>query len=526
MAGHQHLATPLAVGGATVRNRAVVTAHVTNFGTQDHLATPRTAAYLAERARGGVGMIVSESLAVHPTAGPNTFFLHLWDDTAVPPLRAVTEAVKDLGAVIVAQINHGGREHNPLITRRPLVAPSPIPSPKGGEVPHELTVDEIGELVAAFAAAAGRALAAGFDGVEVHAGHGYLLQQFLSPWSNHRTDGYGGDLDGRMRMLVEVLRAVRAQVPRSAVMGLRISADEFVPGGLDVPQMQEVATRVRDLGVIDYLSVSHGSYAAPATFVPDASFGRLPFVHLTRAIKAVVPDLPVVAVGSIVTPDEAEQILAAGDADLVGMTRAHISDPHLMAKVLEGRPEQIRQCVLCNQGCFGRLLKGVDISCLQNPAVGREEAWPAEPVPTTDSALRVVVVGGGPGGMEAAWVAAARGHRVTLLEAEPDLGGELRRVAETPAHQELTHVISWRRTMLDQHGVDVRLEARADAEAVIALDPQVVVLATGDPMTAEDLAAAMRHEHPQVRLLTVGDAAAPRDALAAITDGHRVGREI
>lgn len=527
MSTHPHLTSPLTVGDLTLRNRAVVTAHVTNYGSHEHLATRRTAAYLAERARGGVGLIVSESLTVHPTAGPNTFFLQLWDDAAIEPLRVVTDAVRAEGAAIIAQINHGGREHNPLITRRPLVAPSPIASPRGGEVPHELAVEEIAELVQAFASAATRALAAGFQGVEVHAGHGYLIQQFLSPWSNHRTDDYGCGPRQRMQFLVEVLQAVRAAVPRPAVLGVRISADEFAPGGLGVQDMREIAGRIQELGLIDYLSVSQGSYAEPGSFIPDASYGHLPFVHLTRAIREVVDQVPLVAVGSIITPDEAESVLAEGTADLVGMTRAHISDPHLMRKVLEGRHDDIRQCILCNQGCFDRLLKGIDISCVQNPAVGRELDWPEHPVPPAARPRRVVVVGAGPGGLECAWVAAARGHTVSLLEAADSLGGTLRAVAAEEDHREWEQVIRWREQMLTQHDVDVRRGCHADEATVLALDPEVVVVATGAPQGDADLAAALRDRAgPDIRVLTVGDTAAPRDALAAITDGHRVAREI
>ena len=518
-----NLTAPLTLGETTVRNRAVVTAHVTNYGSHEHLATERTAAYLRERARGGAGMIVSESLAVHPSAGPNTFFLKLWDDSAIEPLRAVTEAVRGEGAVFVAQLNHGGREHNPAITRRPLVAPSPIASPKGGEIPHELTSAEIAELVESFSAAAGRAMRAGFDGVEVHAGHGYLLQQFLSPWSNQRSDDYGGSLDNRMRMLLEVLEAARQVVPRPALLGLRISADEFAPDGLGVTDMQQITERIVATGLIDYLSVSQGSYADPRIFIPDASFGHAPFLHLTRAIRQASGTLPLVAVGSIVTPAEAEQVLTEGIADLVGMTRAHIADPHLMRKAGEGRPEDIRQCILCNQGCFNRLLKGIDISCVQNPAVGFEREWPEFPVPDALESRRVVVVGAGPGGLECAWVAAARGHRVTLLEAGSELGGSVRSMVAAEDLREWEHVISWRERMLDQLGVEVRTECSADAGIVLELGPDVVVLASG---TGSHELAAQLSRQPELIVHTIGDAAAPRDAFAAITDGHRIGREI
>lgn len=476
------LTSPLTVGGVRLRNRVVVTAHVTNFGDEHRHATDRYTAYLRERARGGAGLIVTESLAVHPTAGANTFSLQLWDDSAVTPLRRVADAVRAEGAAVVAQLNHGGREHASLHTRRPLVSASAIPSPRRQETPHALAVEEIDELVSAFAAAATRAAAAGLHGVEVHAGHGYLIQQFLSPWSNTRRDAYGGDEAGRMRLLVEVLRAVRAAVPRPALLGLRISADEFAPGGLGPADMARISARVHALELLDYLSASQGSYARPETLIPDSTFGRAPFTHLTRTVRNAVPGLPVVGVGSIVTPEDAERALTDGDADLVGMTRAHIADPYLVRKLRHGRRAEIRQCLLCNQGCVDRLMAGVDISCLQNPAVGREDQWPEDPVPPAPAPRRVVVVGGGPAGMEAAWVAAARGHQVTLLEAGEKLGGTVNGFRDTPGRREFAAVVDFRARMLARHRVDVRTGVHADATAVLALQPDQVILASGaDP---------------------------------------------
>ncbi|MGH3252676.1 MAG: FAD-dependent oxidoreductase [Trebonia sp.] len=474
------LLSPLRLGRHELRNRIVLSAHVTNLATSERTVSPRHVAYYRERARGGTGLIVVESLAVHPTAGSSRLSLQAFDDAVIGGLADVASAVHAEGAVALAQLNHGGREHNPMTTRRPLWSSSAVTSRQRRQTPHALTLAEIDEVVAAFAAAAVRVRQAGLDGVEINAGHGYLLHQFMTPIVNHRTDEYGGSLENRTRLPERVLREVRERVGPDFVVGVRISGSEFLDGGIDSPMSRRIAVRLVAAGCLDFVSVSHSTYETLDTVVPDMSYGQAPFTGLARAVREAVPGVPVITAGRISTPDTAEQVLARGDADLVAMTRSQIADPYLAAKTAAGRVGDIRWCVGCNQGCIGYTFVGADISCLQNPAAGDELEQPGdEPEPTSGRHRTVVVVGGGPAGMEAAWYAAALGHRVTLLEASSRLGGILALAESLPSRADLAGVRTYREAMLARHGVTVRLGLTAIAADVLALRPDAVIIATG-----------------------------------------------
>jgi 2,4-dienoyl-CoA reductase-like NADH-dependent reductase (Old Yellow Enzyme family) len=474
------LLSPLRLGHHELRNRIVLSAHVTNLATSERTASGRHVAYYRERARGGTGLIVVESLAVHPTAGSSRLSMHAFDDAVIDGLAEVAGAVHAEGAMTMAQLNHGGREHNPMTTRRPLWSSSAVTSRQRLQTPHAMTLDEIDTVVEAFAEAAVRVREAGLDGVEINAGHGYLLHQFMTPIVNHRTDEYGGPLENRTRLPERVLRRVRERVGPDFVVGVRISGSEFLDGGIDSPMSRQIAVRLVAAGGLDFVSVSHSTYETLDTVVPDMSYGQAPFTGLARAVREAVSPVPVITAGRISTPDTAEQVLARGDADLVAMTRAQIADPYLAAKTAAGRAADIRWCIGCNQGCIGYTFVGADISCLQNPAAGDELHQPGdEPVPTTGPRRAVVVVGGGPAGMEAAWYAAALGHHVTLLEGSGQLGGILALAESLPSRQDLAGVRTYRERMLARHGVTVRLGVTATAEDVLALGPDVVIVATG-----------------------------------------------
>jgi 2,4-dienoyl-CoA reductase-like NADH-dependent reductase (Old Yellow Enzyme family) len=482
------LLSPLHLGRHQLRNRIVLSAHVTNLATSERTASPRHVAYYRERARGGTGLIVVESLAVHPTAGSSRLSMHAYDDSVIGGLADVAAAIHAEGAVALVQLNHGGREHNPMTTRRPLWSSSAVTSRQRRETPHALTLAEIDELVAAFAAAAARVRAAGLDGVEINAGHGYLLHQFMTPVVNHRTDDYGGPLENRTRLPERVLRAVRERTGPGFTVGVRISGSEFLDGGIDSPMSREIAVRLVEAGQLDFVSVSHSTYETLDTVIPDMSYGQAPFTALARAVREAVAPVPVITAGRISTPATAQEVLARGDADLVAMTRAQIADPYLAAKTATGRAEDIRWCVGCNQGCIGYTFIGADISCLQNPAAGEELEQPGdEPALVPGSRRRaVVVVGGGPAGLEAAWYAAALGHSVTLLEASDRLGGILALAESLPARQDLAGVRTYRERMLARHGVKVRLGTTATAAGVLALAPDVVIVATGSRPAGAD----------------------------------------
>jgi 2,4-dienoyl-CoA reductase-like NADH-dependent reductase (Old Yellow Enzyme family) len=500
------LLSPLRLGRHTLRNRIVLSAHVTNLATSERAASARHVAYYRERARGGTGLIVLESLAVHPTAGSSRLSMHAFDDTVVGGLADVADAVQAEGAVVLAQLNHGGREHNPMTTRRPLWSSSAVPSRQRMQTPHALNPAEIDEVVAAFAAAADRVRQAGLDGVEINSGHGYLLHQFLTPIVNRRTDEYGGPLENRTRLPERVLRAVREHVGPDIVVGVRISGSEFLDGGIDAPMASQIAARLVAAGRLDFVSVSHSTYETLDTVIPDMSYGQAPFTEIAGQVRAAVPGVPVITAGRISTPDTAEQVLARGDADLVAMTRAQIADPYLAAKTASGRAADIRWCVGCNQGCIGYTFIGADISCLQNPAAGDELACPGdEPTKTDHAGCRVVVVGGGPAGMEAAWYAAALGHQVTLIEASGRLGGILALAESLPARQDLAGVRTYRERMLARYDVDIQLATVATADSVLALDPDAVIVATGSRPEGIGAEWAFENRPPSPALIVDGD---------------------
>ncbi len=478
MAEWRYLFSPLQIGRITVRNRIVSTAHITGFA-EDHLPNDRHAAYYGERAKGGIGLIVMEGVIPHPTGVALPRLVYAWNDDVIPGFRKIADAVHQWGAKIFCQIWHPGREMTGLFTRTPVLAPSPVPCPANREIPKAMDMGEIAEIRSSFASAALRVQAGGFDGVEIHGGHGYLIEQFLSPLTNKRTDAYGGSLDNRLRFPFEVIRAVRQAVGKEFVVGIRLSADEFFPGGLGVEGMAEVAARLEATGLLDFIDVTVGISATFPVIVGDMSFPPAYEVDLAAAIKARAGGLPVFSTGRINDPLLAEKILEEGRADMIGMTRATICDPELPAKAREGRLEDIRRCIACNQGCVGRLLKGVEISCLQNPAVGRERELGEGTLVPAARKKRVLVVGGGPAGMEAARVAALRGHDVVVCERQEHLGGQLDLLARVPGKEEFGEVVRYLESQIRKLGVDVRLGQDVDERLIRKIAPDAVVIATG-----------------------------------------------
>jgi len=473
-----NLLEPVTAGRLRLRNRVVMPAHTTNFAV-DGGFSPRHLAYHRERAAGGVGLIITEGMRVHPSSLGRGNTVSAFDDEIVETLGELVRTVHAEGAKLAAQLLHVGRQaggHNVLTA--PWGA-SAIPWTGTAAIPHVMTTAEIREVVTNFGAAAARADTAGADAIEVHLGHGHLLQQFLSPASNHRTDGYGGDLTGRLRFAREAIEAVLEAAPTTPII-LRISGDEFLPGGLDLPRMLEVVGLLVADYPVDLLHVSHSAYVGTstvATQIADMSFPVLPFRHLPRAFKKAFPDLPVLAVCRVDNLDNAQQLIDDGDADLVALARAHIASPKLVRRRLEISGPPARDCIACNQGCAGRLELGLPISCVVNPEAGLEREWAA--LRTTASAgprRRVLVVGGGPAGLEAATSAASIGHDVTLVEAATTLGGALGLAARLRSG--FTMMIDQLAESARYHGVDVRLGVRAD-ESLLAGNWDHIVLATG-----------------------------------------------
>ncbi|EPX81867.1 NAD(P)-binding protein [Salipiger mucosus] len=472
-----HLFEPITINGCRIRNRIVMTGHGTGMPT-DGTPNDRMVAYYAERARGEVGLIMLGTQQVHPSSPGITGLLTNYDDRIVPGLARVARAVQAEGGRIFGYLGHMGM----ATSARPVAlwSASADYEQKYGEVAHAMTAGEIAELVAAFAAAARRNLEAGLDGIEVHCGHGLLLNQFLSPLTNHRTDAYGGSVENRTRFPREVLAAVRAEIGPDVPLGIRVSGDELIPGGLTAEDMAVICPMLVEAGALDYLDVSAGSdgdLVSNMLHEPPMGLPPAPFASLAGRIRSACPGTAVLHATRIHTAAEAEALLARGDADMAGMVRPLIADPHLPAKARRGGTDRVTPCVACEQACFGRLYRGRHISCVGNPTTGREERWHA--LPPIERARRVSVIGAGPSGMEAARVAALRGHDVTLYDEHECLGGRMN-VARLPeGRAEWGRMIDHKAAEIERLGVTLRLGARASAARIAEAAPDVVLLACG-----------------------------------------------
>jgi mycofactocin system FadH/OYE family oxidoreductase 2 len=474
------LFSPITLNRVTIRNRIVSTAHATGYAVGGY-PKERYRAYYEAKARGGVGLIITfGSCSVHPSSSVAEWSgVANWDDSVIPDLAAMAEVVHRHGARVFCQLTHMGRRGVSATSARPLLAPSAVAEPVHRERPKALETHEIRELVEAFAAAAERVQRSGYDGVEITSYGGHLIEQFWSPHVNRRTDEYGGTLENRLRFAREVIEAVRDRVGAGFCVGFRMTGDQLLKGGLDHPAMKEIAARLAAPGRLDYVSIS-GSTGETAELqaktVPSLDHPLGLFNHYAASIKEVV-GVPVLAAARIIDPAMAEEVLRRGTADLVGMTRALIADPDLPAKTLAGRREDVRFCTGANEGCIGRLYQGLAIRCVQNPLVGHEaELAVVEPARVR---RRIVVAGGGPAGMEAARLAAERGHRVTLFERSDTLGGQVRVAAMAPGRAEYGRSIAWLARQLDRLGLEVRLRTEATVEALLAARPDAVVVATG-----------------------------------------------
>jgi 2,4-dienoyl-CoA reductase-like NADH-dependent reductase (Old Yellow Enzyme family)/thioredoxin reductase len=484
MSQFEALFRPLQINQLTIRNRVVSTAHAEVYATDGGMTTDRYVKYYEEKAKGGCGLCICGGSSVVSIDSPQSWWksVNLSNDGIIPHFQNLADAVHKHGGKIMIQITHMGRRSRWDGENWPnLMSPSGIREPVHRATCKTIEEEEIRRVIADFAQAARRAKEGGLDGVELSAVHQHLIDQFWSPRVNKRTDEWGGSFENRMRFGMEVLKAVREEVGRDFAVGMRIVGDEFHPDGLTHEDMREIAKYYNATGLVDFFGVVGSgcdTHNTLANVIPNMSYPPEPFLHLAAGIKEVV-DVPVIHAQNIKDPNQAERILEAGYVDFVGMTRAHIADPHFVAKIKLNQVDQIRQCVGANY-CIDRQYQGLDVLCIQNAATSREYMGLPHVIEKTQGPVRkVLVVGGGPGGMEAARVAAERGHQVTLIEKADALGGQISLAAQAPQRDQIAGITRWFALELARLGVDLRLGTEADAATVRELQPDVCILATG-----------------------------------------------
>jgi 2,4-dienoyl-CoA reductase-like NADH-dependent reductase (Old Yellow Enzyme family)/thioredoxin reductase len=484
------LLRPFKLRHLTLRNRVASTGHAAGLA-EGGMPKDRYQLYHAEKARGGIGLtIFGGSSSVAPDSPLPFAQIDISSDRVLPYLHSFGERVHQHGAAIFCQITHLGRRghwanHNWL----PLIAPSVTREQAHRSYAKEMEDWDFTRTIAAFANAAYRCKQSGLDGVEVIAAAHHLIDSFLSPITNKRTDKYGGSLENRARFGLEVFRAIRDRVGDKFVLGLRMAGDELIEGGLDATECLRIATIFGSSGLIDYISVYQAqgdNFAQLSKMLPDMSLPSAPFLYLASAIKAEL-DIPILHASAIRDIVTANRAVAEGHVDLVAMTRAHIADPHIVRKIREGRQDSIRQCVGANY--CGDFAGQGGVKCVQNAATGNE-SWIPHTHPKAQRRRKVVVVGGGPGGLEAARVGAERGHDVVLFEAASRLGGQIALAQNVPWRTNLSGVVRWLENQVRRSGVEIRLETRADAQATLTEQPDIVIIATGGTPASPRIAGA------------------------------------
>jgi len=467
------LFTPFRIKHLEIPNRIVMPGLASFLIEDDGTITDKTIEHYRLRAAGGPGMVIVEACAVSPEGVVSPHQARIYDDRFVEGLAKIAQVMRAEGAVPAVQIHHGGRQTSSKVIKQKPLAPSPLPCPTiRGDV-EPLTKEKIQELIHKFGDAAERAVQAGFDLIEIHGAHGYLINQFLSRFSNIREDEYGGDVEGRTKFALEIVREIRKRIGKDFPLSFKISAQEFVPNGLTVGESIKILKLLVKEG-IDVVQVSAGNDATPEWIAQPMFMKKACLAGSAGAIKKAL-NIPVMAVGRINDPLVAERILAEGKADLVCMGRGLLADPELPKKAKEGRLEDIRTCIACNT-CMESIFRRGRVECLVNPVLGREKELVFEPA---KERKKVMVVGGGPGGLNVAWVAARRGHDVHLYEKQKFLGGQLLLGSITGYKKELLSLIEFQKRQINRFGVKLHLGQEVTPEMVDKEKPDVVILATG-----------------------------------------------
>ena len=479
----EHLLAPIQIRSLEIPNRLVLPPMGTALGNNDSTVSDANLAYIKRRVQSGAGLIITEITEVHPLGSASRNCIAVWDDKFIPGLSKLADVVHAQGSKIAMQLHHTGRENYLLQRKNKAIGPSAIPSYIFGFLgaPREMTLEDIEETIAAFGSAAVRARKAGFDAVELHGAHGYLLMQFLSANCNQRTDKYGGDFRGRSRFMIECLQEVRKQVGSDFPMSIRISGEECIKNGYTIADMQTIIPDLVSAGA-DMINVSFGTHGSAEVNIdtpnPSAPIEYDPGfkAYLARKVKEVT-NVPVISVGRYVDPYVMDEIIARGDADFVAVARQHLADPDFLKNAREGHPQDTLECLACNQGCIERLaLEQLPIRCAINPQTGQELLYPAG-----HAAIRrnVWIVGGGPGGLTAADEAARLGHHVTLFEREKETGGNVLYAAKAPHKAVYAKYISTLTANCKKKGVDIKTNTEVTEAMIEAGKPDAVILAIG-----------------------------------------------
>ncbi|WP_018990684.1 NAD(P)/FAD-dependent oxidoreductase [Aromatoleum toluclasticum] len=483
-----NLLSPGRLASLTLKNKMILPAMGTNYANADGTVSRRFTDYYVARAKGGFGLIVVEVAAVDPLGKAVGNEAGIWHDGQIPSWKAFVDEIHAHGAKVFLQLHHAGRQTSEAVIGERPVAPSPVPCPMVQELPRELTAAETWALIDKYRDAAVRAKAAGFDGVELHGAHGYLIAQFMSPDANKRFDEFGGDFVGRMRFPTEIVRRIKEANGRDYPVTIKVSGDEHVHGGRCIQETRAVARQLEEAG-IDGIVVSLGTYASLAYI--SGPGGAMPPAYNASAAEEVKKSvkIPVVAVGRIADPFIAEDVLQSGAADFVAIGRAAIADPDFPNKVARYALDEVSPCLGCNQGCMGQVLDPeiMEVGCLVNPFCGYEGD---RRILETDEPKSVMVVGAGPGGLSAAWIAAKRGHHVSCYDKESVLGGQFRVAAIPPGKQDLLKALKYYVTMCRKHGVEFRLGVEVNADLIAREKPEVVIFATGSTPRASQVPGA------------------------------------
>ena len=512
---------PLQIRHKTLRNRIVFGSHTANMSNLG-LPGERHRGYYEERARGGVGMIVVEPVPVHRTAVlTRGNFLHSTDEI-IPHFRKITDAVHAHGAVICHQLYHVGQHGDFDNSYEPSWSPSGLPSFHDSDGSHAMTESEIEEIIEGFVQAARRAKESGFDGIELFAAYNAIIDQFWLPFNNRRDDKWGGAFENRMRFSRTIMERIRKLAGDDFIIGLAVNMDPAAPVSQTIEQLQEIVAWHDERQLMDYVTCGTGSYFAHQAIIPNVFFADKLGAPHAEALKQVVKHARVQCESHVRTPENANYVVASGQADMVSIVRGQIADPHLANKAKEGRPEDIRPCLSCNQMCWGRRYRDYWISCLINPSAGREFEWGGDRFTPAAKPKHVLVIGGGVAGLEAARVAAERGHRVTLAEASDKLGGQFRLAGLTPRRQQILDYLDWFERQLNKLQVKVMLNTPLDAEEAKAIGADEVIIATGSLPDGKAFQRAMP-EHDALPGIERGNAVSAEDVMSrAARPGKRV----